>query len=47
MKIKITINGKTIEVEIDKEHLGIAFKYDNNHSQLIELISRSIEELKK
>ena len=47
MKIKIVVNGKSVEIEIDNDNLAYHFKYDSNTSQLIDLISKTIEELKK
>jgi hypothetical protein len=46
MKIKIVINGKSVEIELDDKHLGIAFKYTNNPEQLLEIITKTIKELK-
>jgi hypothetical protein len=34
MKIKIIINNRIIEIEIDKDNLGYHFKHDNNCEQL-------------
>jgi|688.fasta_scaffold2471300_2 hypothetical protein len=46
MKIKVVVNGKSVEIELDDKHLSIAFKYTNNPEQLLELISKIIKELK-
>ena len=46
MKIKIVINGKSVEIEIDNNNLGYHFKHDNDSTQLINLISKTIQELK-
>jgi hypothetical protein len=47
MKIKIVLNGRSVEIEIDPDNLAYCFKYDYDTSQLINLISKTIEELKK
>jgi len=46
MKIKIIVNGKSVEIEIDNDNLGYYFKHDYDTSQLINLISKTIQELK-
>jgi hypothetical protein len=47
MKIKIMINGRSVEIEIHHENMGYCFKHDYDSSQLINLISKTIEELKQ
>jgi hypothetical protein len=46
MKIKIVINGKCVEIEIDNDNMGFHFKHDYDSTQLINLISKTIQELK-
>jgi len=46
MKIKIVINGKSVEIEIDNDNMGYHFKHDYDSTQLINLISKTIQELK-
>jgi hypothetical protein len=46
MKIKIVINGRSVEIEIDNDNLAYHFKYDNDTTQLLNLISKTIQELK-
>lgn len=46
MKIKIVLNGKSVEIEIDNNNLSYHFKGDYDPSQLINLISKTIQELK-
>ncbi len=46
MKIKIVINGKSAEIEIDNDNLSYHFKYDNDTTQLLNLISKTIQEHK-
>jgi hypothetical protein len=46
MKIKVVVNGKSVEIELDDKHLGIAFKYTNNPEQLLQIITKVIQELK-
>jgi hypothetical protein len=46
MKIKVVINGKTVEIVIDTGDLGYHFKHDNSSEQLKDLISIIIKELK-
>jgi hypothetical protein len=47
MKIKIILNGKIVEIEIDNDNIAYHFKYANNPEQLILIITKTIEELKK
>jgi hypothetical protein len=47
MKIKITVNNRTVEIEIDNDNLAYHFKYDASVEQLFFLITKTIEELKK
>jgi hypothetical protein len=47
MKIKITVDNRTVEIEIDNENLGYHFKHDSSVEQLFFLITKTIEELKK
>ena len=47
MKIKITIHGKVVELEINPEQLSYHFKCDHDNSQLLNFISKTIDELKK
>jgi hypothetical protein len=47
MKIKITVNNKIVEIEINNDNLAYHFKYDANIEQLFSLITKTIEELKK
>jgi hypothetical protein len=47
MKIKIMVNGRSVEIEIDHDSMGYHFKHDYDSSQLINLISKTIEELKQ
>jgi hypothetical protein len=46
MKIKVVVNGKSVEIELDDKHLGVAFKYANNPEQLLQIITKVIQELK-
>jgi hypothetical protein len=47
MKIKIIINNRIVEIEIDSDKVGYHFKQDNNLEQLYFFITKTIEELKK
>jgi transcription initiation factor IIE alpha subunit len=46
MKIKVVINGKTVEIEIDRVDIPYYFKYDHSPEQLKDLLSSIIKELK-
>jgi hypothetical protein len=46
MKIKVVVNGKSVEIELDDKNLGIAFQYTNNPEQLLQIITKVIQELK-
>jgi hypothetical protein len=46
MKIKVVVNGKSVEIELDDKHLSVAFKYTNNPEQLLQIITKVIQELK-
>jgi hypothetical protein len=46
MKLKIVINGKSVEIDILENNLSIAFKYDNSTNQILEIITKVIQELK-
>ena len=41
------VNGRSVEIEINHDNMGYHFKHDLDTSQLINLISKTIEELKK
>jgi hypothetical protein len=47
MKIKIIINNRIVEIEIDNDNMAYHFKYDSTCEQLFFLITKTIEELKK
>jgi len=46
MKIKIMIDGRSVEIEIDNDNMGYHFKHDYSTEQLVNLITKTIEELK-
>jgi hypothetical protein len=46
MKIKVVINGKTVEIEIDRVDIGYHFEHNKSPEQLKDLISSIIKELK-
>ena len=47
MKIIITVDNRTVQIEIDNEKLQYHFKQDASVEQLFFLITKTIEELKK
>jgi hypothetical protein len=47
MIIKVVVNGKSVEIDIDDKHLAISFKYTNNPEQLLEIITKTIKALKE
>jgi hypothetical protein len=46
MRIKVVINGKTVEIEIDRVDIPYHFKYNESPEQLKDLISSIIKELR-
>ncbi len=46
MKIKIMIDGRSVEIEIDNDNLCYHFKTDYSTEQLVNLITKTIQELK-
>ena len=47
MKIKIIINNRIVEIEIDNDNMPYHFKYDSACEQLYFLITKIVEELKE
>jgi hypothetical protein len=45
MKIKVVINGKSVEIEIPENSMGYVFGYKKDPAELLQIISKIIEEL--
>ena len=41
------VNGRSVEIEIDHDNMGYHFKHDYSTEQLVNLITKTIQELKQ